>query len=400
MYVQHHSFPRYETTEIEIYNCDKVTFEENSVDDMRSLRYIHLEGIKSLTLNSRSMNWYGIKDRGTNLEERFDVSVPTLKVTIRNSYITTIASHTFAGRISEILLEHVTVERIFPMAFANLLQSERIAIRNSEIRNIDIQAFKKFGTENLELDGVMINQLPSRAFSSISVYENFTINNCSFDVIRPSGFLIDNPRLFQVLHTNVSHLNGEAYKISSRGTVIFRNNSFGEVHDGAFDGIKLSQHEHLSDVNFIFDSNTFYTLSRYSLRISDFDVKYRNIYINESCDCTSLDHKIKESEFFGDIMCLYDNIYVTVKEYKANMCSVIGSYYIWITVICIVIVLVAVVASALVLYYKFVYRSKKYGSKNNAEKGAMSLIVPDGRTYRETELHIIVEKTDLLTTDL
>nr|XP_023016185.1 uncharacterized protein LOC111505587 [Leptinotarsa decemlineata]XP_023016186.1 uncharacterized protein LOC111505587 [Leptinotarsa decemlineata] len=392
------SIPAFDTTEVQISRCKVLRFEENSVMEMKNLRTLNLTDIASIVFDTRSLNWYGFREENAQ-DERFDVTVPSLRIYIYNSNVSLISSHAFAGRINEIVFDGAIIEKIQPFAFSNLLQTERITIRNSEIKDIEVQAFKRFSTEYLDLDGVTAPLVPSRAFANVTVYQNMTLEHCVFDTVRPGGFVINDPKAFQVTNSNISQLNGEAFKVSSRGTVIFRGNFFGEVHDGAFGGIKLRRDFSSGDSLFIFDYNTFSKLTRYSLTVEP-SARFRNMYMSQPCECADLDRKIKENAFFGDMNCLHENQYVAVKEFRAGMCSVVNNYYITIIIVCVVAVALVVVLTVLVLYYKHVYRSRKYGKGERGKGGNLSLIVPDGRTYRETELHVIVEKTDLLTTDL
>lgn len=401
MTIRQQSIPAFSTAEIEINHCKQIIFEENCVMDMRNLRNIYLNNIGSISFRSRSMNWYGYKERNNGIEqERFDITVPSLKISVFNSNISEISSHAFAGRINEIVFDGVVIERLQPISFANLLQTEKVIIRNAVMKQVGTQAFKSFGTEFFEIVNVQMDVVPSRSISNVTVYQNFTIDNCNFGNVFSGAFSINNPKVFQVTNTHIITLYGEAFKVTSRGMVLFRDNTVRTLNDGAFRGITLRR-EVLGEPLFVFDSNTFSTLSRYSLTTSDFVVKFRNIYLNETCDCKSIDHKIQDSTYYNDIMCLHENEYVTLHFYKSNLCSVITNYYFTIIIVCIVTVLIIISVAALLLYYKFVYRSKKYGSKEqNKTNTSLSLIVPDGRTYRETELHVILEKKDLLTTDL
>lgn len=402
MVIQASSIPAFSTIEVEINGCEEIIFEEQCIAAMKNLRTIQLNRIGSIIFKRESMNWYGYQERNFNeVEERFDITRPSLKISIFNSNISLISSHTFVGRINEIVFDGVTIDSIQPIAFGNLLQTEKIIFRHTVLKDVGFQALKKFSTEFIELNAVTASVIPSRTFSDVTVYQDFKIENCRFGDVHSGSFSIHNPKTFLVTNSNISSLYGEAFKVTSRGSVLFRNNSFGVVNDGAFKGITHKKDEFLTDKSFIFDSNTFDSLSRYSLDIPEFDVKFVNIYLKEPCDCKVIDHKIKESAYYSDIMCIYNNNYMTLKNYKANMCSVITNYYITIIIASIVVTLVIVVVAALIFYYRFVYRRKKYGSKERMKNnGNLSLIVPDGRTYRETELHVIVEKTDLLTTDL
>lgn len=402
MFIHNKSISSFSTVEVEINNCAEIVFENGCIADMKILRMIHLNHIGSIIFQKESMNWYGYLERTfSEVEERFDITKPSLKISISNSNVTLISSQTFAGRINEIVFEAVTIDSIQPIAFGNLLQTEKIIFKNTTLKKIDVQALRKFSAENIELNGVTASEIPSRTFSELTVYQEFKIDNCNFGEVYSGSFSINNPKMFQVINSNISLLYGEAFKIVSRGSILFRNNIFGTINDGAFQGILLKKDEILNDVLFIFDSNTISSLSRYSLNIPEFDVKFLNVFLKEPCDCKAIDHKIKESAYYADIMCLNDNSYMTLKYYKSNMCSVITNYYITIIIVCIVTTLLIVIVAALIFYYRFVYLRKKYGSKERMKNnGNLSLIVPDGRTYRETELHVIVEKTDLLTTDL
>ena len=270
-----------------------------------------------------------------------------------------------------------------------------------EVKNAREQTFKKFYTENLELNNVRTNIVPSRYIHNITVYKTFKITNCVFDTVRPGAFIVNNPRTFEVTDTKINHLDGEAFKVKTKGDVVFRNNVFDVINDGAFRAILLHEDVPLRKATIAFDSNVFAKLTRDSLGINaEFRPKFSNLYINETCDCKSIDHNIKEAEFYSEIKCRLDGEFVTVEEYKSNMCSIMQSYSNVIIIVVVVLTLCFIIGVVLAVYYRRVYLSKKYGSEKNSKKGNMSLIVPDGRTYRETELHVIVERADLLTTDL
>ncbi|XP_056648046.1 uncharacterized protein LOC130452679 [Diorhabda sublineata] len=401
MILKPNSIDSYSTSEILINGCKSIRIEANAISQMRNLRTLALSNVGSIDFSSDSINWYGYKDYSGRLEEeRFDISVPSLKIHVYASNISRISSHAFAGRISEITLEDLNIVNLEPLAFVNLLQTEKISLRNTVLINVGVQAFKKFSTEHFELISVTADLLPSRAISNITVYQNVTIHNCVFNTIRSGGFTIYNPKVLQVTNNKVQHLSGEAFKVISRGFVLFRDNDFGFVDDGAFLGVKIRKDTHPGDPTFIFDSNRLSNLSSSALQTFEPGVQFKNIYLGESCDCLGVEEKIKESEYYAELQCLNDGQYTTVEYFKVHMCSVVSNYFVMIIIVSVIGCLLIVVVSGLLLYYKFVYRTRKYGNKNSSKKGPLSLIVPDGRTYRETELHVIVERTDLLTTDL
>lgn len=399
MYITQNSISSYTTASIVIDGCKKVRFGPNSIKDIRNLRNIYLKDIASLYFEESSMTWYGSRDK-SQYEERYDVIIPSLSIKIENCNITQISGYTFEGRIRSIDFESVTIDNILPFAFSSLMQSQNILLKDVHLKNIHEQAFKKFSTDFLELNGVTASIIPSRFINNVTVYNYFKITKCVFETVRSGGFIVINPSKFEVSDTKINQLDGEGFKIIANGDVTFKNNIFKIVNDGAFSAISLNK-ENVLEATILFDSNIFTTLTRDSLTIgNDFRAKFTNLNINESCDCTNVDHNIKDAEFYSEIKCLFNEEFVTVEEFKSNMCSIIQSYSTVIVIVGVVFTLSFIIITVLIVYYRKVYLSKKYGSEKNSKKGNMSLIVPDGRTYRETELHVIVERADLLTTDL
>lgn len=401
MYIQRYSIPGFDTSIIEINNCPKVRFGAHSVYDLRNLRTISLNNIQSLTFEPNSLNWIGYRDTDITQEERFDLSIPSLKIIIKDSYITSIHSYTFVGRINEISFENVHVDNVEAFAFANLLQMENLLLTNVVLKDVKPQAFKKFGTEFVTLDGVVADYLPSRTFSNVTVYRSFTIRNCKFHTLRPSTFIINNPSSFTVTNTEVQQLEGEAFLLTTTGDVLFKENVFNNVQGHAFRGISLNTNEVSSARTITFDSNTFGTLDPHSLDVKpQFQARVSNLNLNQTCECENIVDNLRQSEFYNEIRCLNsEGQYMTVRDFKSQNCSVLSGYYTIMIVVCVLILVISIVVISFYVYYVLVYKRQKYGCKKGG-KPPMSLIVPDGRTYRETELHVIVEKADLLTTDL
>ncbi|XP_060534898.1 uncharacterized protein LOC132707180 [Cylas formicarius] len=399
MYIEPNSIPGFDTSIIEINRCPKVRFAPHSISDLRNLRRVSLNSIASVSFEESSMNWYGYRDVGGQ-EERFDLTVPSLKVILRNCVVEKIASQAFSGRINEISFEDVTVDAVDSFAFSNLLQTENVAFKYTTFKDVKPQAFKKFGTEYLTLDGVSAYFVPSRTFSNVSVHQRFSIINSNLESVRPGAFFIYNPSTFEVINTRISQLDGEAFKVMTRGDVVFRNNVFNDIHEGAFVGIRLNRAEVTGSHSITFDSNTFSTLRSGSLQVVGFDTRFANLNVNQSCDC-ELVEDLQLTQFFNDVRCLNDDVYVTVRDYASRSCSVVAGYTTVIVITCVVILAVALALIGLYVYYKTVYLSKKYETdKVRNNPGKISLIVPDGKTYKETEIHVILEKADLLTTEL
>ncbi|KAL1517025.1 hypothetical protein ABEB36_000845 [Hypothenemus hampei] len=401
LYIEKNSIPGLDTSIIEINNCPIVKFGANSLYDLRNLRMVSLNNIGSLTLESNSVNWVGYRDPNVNQEERFDLSTPSLKISIKNSKIANIGSHSFAGRINHISFENLQIDNIEAFAFSNLLQMETLLFSNVVLKELKPQAFKKFGTEFLTFDRVTADYLPSRTFSNVTVFRSFIIRNCKFHTLRPGTFIINSPTTFNMVNTEVHQLEGEAFIVSTTGDVIFRNNTLREVQDHAFTGISLSNNELSSTRSLNLDSNTFGSLSRHSLDVHpDFQARISRLNLNQTCDCEVIVNNLRENEFYNEVHCLdEEGNYMVVREFKSKNCSVLSGYYSLMIGISVLILVISLVVIGFYTYYVMVYKRQKYGCEKGS-KPPMSLIVPDGRTYRETELHVIVEKADLLTTDL
>ncbi|CAH1132865.1 unnamed protein product [Ceutorhynchus assimilis] len=395
MYIQRNSIPAYDVSNIEISNCSKVRFGPKSVYDLNNLRQITLNNIQSLVFEANSLEWVGYKDSIDN-QERFQVNTPSLKVFVKNSLNVNIGSHSMVGRISEINFENVLIEKIDAFAFSNLVQMENLIFTNVQLKNVNSQAFKRFGTEFMILDGVKADYLPSRTFLNVTVYRDFIIRNCQFNTLHSGTFRINHPTNFAITNSQINDLQGQAFLVSTTGNVIIRNNFFNNVQDYAFKGIT----NEISRVNTIhFDSNTFGSLNRRSLDLQpQFEARVSNLNLNQTCDCDSIVEKL-QTDFYDEIRCLYQEEYITVKNFKSQNCSVLAGYYTIMIVVCVAISVISIVAISFYVYYVLVYKRQKYGCEKGG-KAPLSLIVPDGRTYKETELHVIVEKADLLTTDL
>lgn len=399
-FIEANTIPTYDLEVIKIDACKDVRFGNNAISNMRNLRTVELSNIQNLQFEESSLVWDNYNSQ-FDYTSQWDINIPSLRILIENSHIEKISSYTFKGRINEITMINVIIASIAPFSFSSLLQTYIIKFENATLRNVQPQAFKKFTTNNLHLQEISVDFLPSRAFADIQVNENFVIQNSYLDTLRPSAFLITSPRNFEVRDTRFNQLDGEGFRVTTRGSVMFKNNVFNVTNDGAFRGIRLTPEERQNEYHITFDSNTFNTVSRDSLLTTDFIPKFINIVLNEPCDCKTMNHILKTSEFFDEVYCISSRgESTTFREYQKYNCSIMASHATLIIVIGVVLIIFILIVSALVFYFKKVRNSDKYGNNKNSKNGKLSLIVPDGRTYRETEVHVIVERANLLTTDL
>lgn len=394
------NIPTYDLEIIKVDSCKNVRFGSNAISNMRNLRTIELSNIQNLQFEESSLLWDNYISH-LDYTSHWDINIPSLKILIENTHIEKISSYTFKGRINEIVMANVSVDSIAPFSFSSLLQTYMIKFDRVTLKNVQAQAFKKFTTENLHLKEVSVDFLPSRAFADIQVNGNFIIQNNYLDTMRPSAFLISNTRNFEVRDSRFNQLDGEGFRVTTRGPVLFKNNVFNVTNDGAFRGIRLTPEEMHNEYSITFDSNTFNTVTRDSLLTTDFIPKFINVVLKEQCDCKTINHVLKNSDFFDEVSCVNSRgDSESFRDFEKYNCSIMASHATLIIVVGAVLIAFIIIASALVFYFKKVRNSDKYGNNKSAKNGKLSLIVPDGRTYRETEVHVIVERANLLTTDL
>ncbi|KAF2887866.1 hypothetical protein ILUMI_18307 [Ignelater luminosus] len=385
---------------LRIDSCNAVRFGSDSINNMRNLRNIELSNIANLYFEDSSLSWNSYVQ--TNNDFYTWDSLPTLKIKIEKSTIRKISSFTFKGRIHTIMFRDSLIEDLAPFAFSSLTHNQIIDFFNVEFINVQAQAFKKFPTESLILTNSSFAVLPSRAFSDVTVTKAFLIKDCRFNTIRSSAFLIHNPEHFEIMNSELNVLEGEGFKVMTRGSVKIENNVFNTTYGGAFVGISLDKEKVYTKEEILFNFDTFNYLERKSLEINStsFSAKYSNIFINQECTCQFTNYEMEDNKDHEEFQCLFeDNKRITLKEFKENHCSVLSGYSTIIIVLGVVLILFIIIFSGLLFYFKRVYKNQQeYLTDKNGKP--ISVIMPDGRTYRETELHVVVERADLLTTDL
>lgn len=379
---------------IHLSNCNMVIFDSKAVRWIRGLREVQLNGIKNLTLEEYGFSWEGYV-------ASIDINTPTLQIFIRNSRIHKISSYTFSGRISRIELENVIVEQIMPFAFSSLIQSQRIDFTNIITENVQAQAFKKFTTGQLTISNSNMTYLPSRSFSELTVNENLLISNSSFGTIKSGAFLIYNPKRFEVTDSKFDILEGEAFRVMTRGDALFRNVHFNTGYPSAFVGISVNLAETSIRKTITFNSPIFETFDMDALRINttSFDLKLVNVCIKLSCDCDTMSSVFTDIDQIDELSCLVDDSFTNYLDFRNGNCMMFASNATVIIAVGVTVIMLLILGIVLWCFFKKAYRCDKYGGEKDKKK-KLSMIVPDGRTYRETELHVIVERTDLLTTDL
>lgn len=377
-------------------------------------------------------------------------ATPTLKISIRKSTVEKISSYTFKGRISEIKFTDIIVVRASAFAFSLLLQTEQIEFINTNFQTIEPQMLKKFNLNNLLIANSYFSSVPSRAFSELYVRERFSVQNSTFTNVKSGGFIVNGPKHFQLVNSKIDVWEGEGFKIRTTGDVLLANNVVKVMNSGALLGLssgaygsygypvgqgqsydsgqnfnsqgnqeyavqysnKGYSNQGYSDqgrghssnaVHFLtVDGNTFEQAEANSLQIntSSFIPKFSNTILHKKCECEGVELFLAQP-YLQDLSCSEGEIFIPMKDYKKEYCVTKMGYGLTILISCVVVVIVVALFVLFLWFFRKLYRSGQYGEKDSKKhQEEQKVIMPDGQTYRETEIMYIVERADLLTTDL
>ncbi|XP_046588815.1 uncharacterized protein LOC107222728 [Neodiprion lecontei] len=430
------------TTRIMISNCPSVRLVNSSLTSMGGLRAISFENIGNLTLYPQS---FELATRDT-----------PAKISITNSSIDLLPSFTFKGDVEVIHLQNVRIGQVNAFAFSNLVGTETMTLDNCVIDTMEAQAFKKFDVGYLHvIGGTFGDVVPSRAMNDIEVTSKFMLDGVRMGTVRSSAFIIRRPRTVAIQNCDFGTIEGQAFSVTTTGAVIMKNNTFGNLNVGAFLDIKTdpeyqSYHNNNNNNNgrlndLIFKNNSIKTFEEGSVMFDrgSFRPELDGILVNHNCECSAipvwrgnvLNYSNVYAKFYSmsvpdepinvgpeTFLCLdfdADFTPVTFNEYEARYCSISNSTLLFVLVL-VGSIVVLLVGGFLIVWCCRRQRennqkrwisvptnapdvvSKKNGviARDAPVDSRITMVVPDGRVYRETEFHVIVEKAEPLTTEL
>lgn len=200
-----------------------------------------------------------------------------------------------------------------------------------------------------------------------------------------------------------TELNGESIRVQVRNSINIQNNNFGLINNAAFSAIRLANDyfsRNSEPMIFHFSTNhlnmangrptTIQFFDRFNLRITE-------LTFIEPQSCESI-HNLNEIEFFASHS---DQMYFKVIEFDStvsfnslshilnNQC-IATSYVVWIIVgVSCISILILVLLIILICHC-----CKRRKARQ------MNIVMPEGKTYRETEIIMQIENHGLLKTDL
>lgn len=413
---------------------------QESFQGLKGLRNIALTNIKQLSIQSYGFHW----------NETLEDYPHGLNINFTNVTIPDVPTFAFKGRIDSVIFDRSYIGMLRSFSFSSITGAERIEFQNANVANIEAQAFKKFTISKLIIRNSRFNVIPSRFIVDVYVDNLFKIEGTFIDSIRTLAFKIYNPKEVLMINSRINKVEAEAFHIKTRGDVVIQNNIFDSIENEAFRAISVEKYiiQQSGKQKFKFQNNTISYFRERSLfyNKSSFDLKTARIMIDELCTCDHLnlwkeiitDREGKDNKkitstdenIYEIFWCHIDDRkeldyeYVSGRNFYDNYCTtVLSSIYFF------VIIITATALSLLVLIVLvvcFVRHRRKWdsvptsrreadnnsqgkakGEKNPKAKrkdgreiikpeSAKAIIVPDGRTYRETEFHVIVEKAEPL----
>ncbi|XP_076623339.1 uncharacterized protein LOC143342905 [Colletes latitarsis] len=436
------------TSRIMVNNCYSVILTNSSLASMIGLRSVDLVNVANLTL----------------IRQSFELSPRSqrTRITVRNSSIDAMPSFVFRGDVEAISFENVRIGQLSAFSFANLVQTDTLRLENCRIENMEAQAFKKFDVGYLHvIGGSFGDQVLSRTMNDIEVHHKFMLDGVRMGTVRSDAFIVTSPRTVAIQNCVVESLESEAFNVTARGAVIVKNNTFGSLSVGAFLGIRADQETRTAPGSLhdlIFKNNSVVNFEEGSMMFdrASFRLELDNLLVDQPCDCQMLpvwknnilNYTNVYSRFYArqnsampptlspqeainetpeTFLCVdgeVDGVPTSFVEYETRHCSLGGSIMVFVLVVAGLLVLLILVTCLIVWCCRRRRRnsrkkwisvptnapdvvSKKNGviGRQAAASAApvdsrITMVVPDGRLYRETEFHVIVEKAEPLTTEL
>lgn len=375
------------TTEIIIDGCSRVYFLEDTAKSLVYLRNVELLNVRHVYIKERAIAW-------SPYPRELELHNPGLRIAIRNSTVNEIASHAIKGRIDDIIISDSKINVLKPFALSSLSGVKHIELTNNIFDNIEIQTFKKFTTINFLLRGGSIRTIPSRFLSDVEVTSSFRVEGVNVSYITSLAFLVTGPKRINIERNNIENLEGDAFHIVTRGPITFRNNVIGTMRKGALLGFSGDP-----EVTSVFgpqelhiDNNTVGVVAPSSLHYDrSISLLVEGLNLNATCSCELAEEWHSLTQEGAVINCWYvlEGHFVPVTTYVETRCGAFKQNF-WIFIV-VGIVLICLVGVMIVIYIV---------KKENEKKKKLAIVMPDGKTYRETEFHIVVERAELLTTDL
>ena len=182
-------------------------------------------------------------------------------------------------------------------------------------------------------------------------------------------------------------------------SVKITNSNFKILHFGALKSIRLATsyyEKHSEKPDFVFANNKIDELKGGKMYFFsyDFALRMNNITMTSEITCDELISTVKQSQIMAkyqeEIFFVHgDSEFKSVKDYKSDYCMEGSRTTLIIALTSVLAGLLVVVTAATLWYYYY-----------NRRKRNLDIVMPEGKTYRETQIVVQIEHHGLLKTDL
>jgi hypothetical protein len=209
--------------QIHVKNCDTLYVPVDSIADLAQLIGLKFENIEQLDFRE-----YSFKSTRTR---------PAIRLEIINSTVENLPSHLITGNLEDLFIVDSNISKIHAFAFTGFFNDiTTIRINNTQIGEIDSQAFKKLTVRNLDIiDSKFQYNSVSRTFYDCHI-QNVNIQGSFFSLLNPSTFDLKEVQRLRILNTTFGVIEGEAFMMDVSDRAIFSNNTVSMLHYGAFQG--------------------------------------------------------------------------------------------------------------------------------------------------------------------
>ncbi|KAJ6639215.1 hypothetical protein Bhyg_11957 [Pseudolycoriella hygida] len=381
--------------QIRILNCKHLRIKSGTFSRLSILSRVSFTNVEDLILETYSLD--------------FPVRSPSNRVRLdfSNTIIEEIPSYTINGNVDVIAFDNCRIGAIRAFAINGLVDKAfGLYIRNSIIKRIHGQGLKKFTVEQFVVDNVTFSlPIPSRAFYDITVDGLCSITNSNFTTIFSGAFIFQEMNSFRLQGNFIEELSGASFQMPVKESIIIQDNKVLSLSSTAFRAINLHStyfNHHSEPMEFAFISNTIdipdvsFTLefdSRFRMKITKIyflnpiscagaEVLSHSAFIIENGD--SLLFKVDDSTVTED-----SNDYFAFTHIFSHLC-IKASYLLYIIIGIVVLIVLAVIIAVIVTVLVLKKRRKRQ----------LNVVMPEGKTYRETQIVMQIEHAGLLKTDL
>ncbi|VVC32959.1 Pectin lyase fold [Cinara cedri] len=426
---------------VDVAHCDQVRVSNMAFDGAETLFTVAIDSVGRLEMADEAFGWSENGGGGPGQQHHQHRG---LTITITNvTTVPEVPSWTFRGRLHSITFDRVRIDAIRPFAFGSLTGTvSRIEFRDTVFGQVEQQAFKKFTVNEFVLKRCRFEHpVPSRTLTELTVHDELRLEDVVFSTIRGLAFRVHGPKVFRLQNSKADCVQSDAFEIRCRGPAFVEDNAFGRLERGAFAAITLDAHKVAeSDYQeFVFENNTVTEFENDALvfNTNGFRPRVEWLIVGKECGCPA--------RWLTDLVVLATNYPKNVQRpawivQQATWCAVpddgtgrlikaqqydeehcggganatgLGRFHFTGGV-----AVIAVIALTAALVYWVWYRKRKRiqwtnvpassplqktrsilrggrddGDEDGGDNKHRQMVMPEGKTYRETELHVIVERT-------